>query len=372
MFQWLGDKLSGANLGELIAPTQSLEEQLHTAIEQGAIERVKRLLDEEKVSAMAQSPSGNAPLHTAAYHGNVDAVELLLGMSVEIGVPGRGGNTALHFAASQGHEAMVRLLVEKGANAACKNQRGKTAYDSTEHTNIRQFLLPLQFQNEGAEVKAAALASLPAGVEADGMEQEAKPLPPPPPTGPSVMYGTAASVHDRPIQADGFGTSVGNAELSAKYGNTSELSHPVQASGLTAPPSMPAPSAPSGAGAPAPSIYTPGARNPYLAQGRYGMSRAPSPSAAVRSPASGSPTARAAPCPPAHPLLVATHVPTVSYNAVDGTAGSAMGAVPSASAAPQSAVQQPISVFNPNAQTQRQVNAAAPDPKVDAKDELDD
>ena len=41
MFAWIGDKLSAANIGEMIAPTQSPEEQLHTAIEQGAMEKVK-------------------------------------------------------------------------------------------------------------------------------------------------------------------------------------------------------------------------------------------------------------------------------------------------------------------------------------------
>lgn len=271
MFTWIGEQLGAKSLGELMAPTQSLEEQLHTAIEQGAMEKVKRLLDEDKVSPMAQSASGNTPLHTAAYHDNQDVVLLLLQMGVDVAVPGRRGSTALHFAASQGHEAMVRLLVDKGANAACKNKGGKTAYDATEHTKIRQFLLPLQFQRETKAEKAAALTSLPPGVEVDGDEREAKPLPPPPPTGPAVMYGAAATSHDRPIQADGFGTSVGNAELSAKYGNT-DTAHTTHAA-PAAPPSMPAPNATSGAAAaPAASVYTPGASNPYLARGRYGAS----------------------------------------------------------------------------------------------------
>jgi len=268
MFSWIGEQIGVKSLGELMAPTQSLEEQLHTAIEQGAMEKVKRLLDEDKVSPMAQSASGNTPLHTAAYHDNQDVVLLLLQMGVDVAVPGRRGSTALHFAASQGHEAMVRLLVDNGANAACKDKGGKTAYDATEHTKIRQFLLPLQFQRESKADKAAALTSLPPGVEVDGDEREVKPLPPPPPTGPAVMYGAAATAHDRPIQADGFGTSVGNAELSAKYGNT-DTAHTTHGA-PAAPPSMP--NATSGAAAAAASVYTPGASNPYLARGRYGAS----------------------------------------------------------------------------------------------------
>jgi hypothetical protein len=272
MFSFISEKLNMANLGEMLAPISSLEEQLHSAIQNNQMDKIKQLIDEQKVSHMARNSAGNVPIHTAAYHGNQEVIDYLLGMNVDINVPGRAGNTSLHYASAMGHADLVKYLVEKNANPALKNQTRKTAYDVAGSSGgspqkagvIRQFLLPLQFKSEDPAEAAAALAYLPPGVQADrdpaaiAAAQAALPPPPvfaPPAAGaggyaaprPGGGVGRDGQPINRTIQPDGFGSSVGNAALTEKYGNQKIID-----TTKGAPPMMGAPAAPAaGAGAPA-------------------------------------------------------------------------------------------------------------------------
>ena len=162
MFSYLAENLNLGSLGQILAPVQSKEQQLHTAIEQNAITKVNHLLTTEKVDPMALH-NDNTPIHTAAYSNNKEVIDILLGLGVKIDVAGRAQNTALHCAASKGHLDLVKYLVEKEANPAAKNGNGKTPHDVSENHLIRQFLMPLQFRNESKTDKAAAMSALPPG-----------------------------------------------------------------------------------------------------------------------------------------------------------------------------------------------------------------
>lgn len=290
MFSFIADKLNVKNLGEMLAPTLTPEQEFHAAIEAGMQDKVLRFLDEMQLDPNTPTATGNLPVHTASYHGRINIIELLFARNVDVNVVGPRDNTPLHFAASQGHEDAVRFLVNSGANPALRNRNGKTPYDVAKGDRIRQYLLPLQFRHEDPQ---QAASFLPPGITPSVDPLAPKPeIAPPPLSGDYSMLGQqqqqaqvphnplyAAATHSaiprggqsritrgdyRPIQADGFGSSVGNEALTAKFGNTREIK-------VTAPP--PSLGAAAMGGAPTLPPPTDGS-NPYSAQPRAG---APSP-----------------------------------------------------------------------------------------------
>ncbi|CAH0479733.1 unnamed protein product [Peronospora belbahrii] len=259
MFSFIADKLNVKNLGELLAPTLTPEQELHAAIEQGLHEKFVYMLDVDNIDPNAKNEAGNLPIHTAAYHGRVGFLEILLAHNVDVNATCQRQNSPLHYAAAQNRDDAVKFLVNHGANPALRNRNGRTPYDVAKGDNIRQYLLPLQFRHEDPTQVASML---PPGItpSVDPMAPRPVIAPPPlsgdysamqgPPTGmppqempQNILY--AAATHSaiprggqsrftrpkdyRPIQADGFGSSVGNEELTAKFGNTREIK-------VTAPP----------------------------------------------------------------------------------------------------------------------------------------
>ncbi|KAI0878857.1 ankyrin repeat-containing domain protein [Hypoxylon argillaceum] len=75
----------------------------------------------------------NTPLHTAALHGDLEVIELLLhpDYKTDINSPGRNDQTPVAAAAEHMHIAVVAELVSKGANITLKGARGngKSAED---------------------------------------------------------------------------------------------------------------------------------------------------------------------------------------------------------------------------------------------------
>ncbi|KAG6574359.1 Guanylate kinase [Phytophthora cinnamomi] len=292
MFGYFAEKLNVKNLGELLAPTLTPEQEFHAAIEQGLHDKFVRMLEEQNMDPNAKNEAGNLPIHTAAYYGRVDFLELLLAHNVDVNAMCPRQNSPLHYAAAQSRDDAVKYLVNSGANPALRNRSGRTPYDVAKGDNIRQFLLPLQFRHEDP---AQAASMLPPGItpSVDPMAPRPVIAPPPlsgdysavqgPPMGMPPQQHTpqnnlyAAATHSaiprggpsrfarpkdyRPIQADGFGSSVGNEELTAKFGNKREIKVTAPPPSVMMPPA-PAPvdvPAPEGA---APSPPAPGV-NPY-------------------------------------------------------------------------------------------------------------
>lgn len=322
MFSYLADKLNVKNLGEMLAPTLTPAQELHAAVESGLVDKVTRFLDDAQLDPNTPSEAGNLPVHTAAYHGRVNVLQLLLARGVDVNRSGPRDNTPLHLAASQSHEDAVRFLIDSGANPAVRNRAGRTPYDVAKGDRIRQFLLPLQFRHEDP---AQAAAYLPPGITPSVDPLAPRPEIAPPPTGgeyaaymggppppqqqqqtPQHHHLYAAATHSaiprgpqaritrgeyRPIQADGFGSSVGNEALTAKFGNTREIK-------VTAPP-PPLGGGGVGAGG-APTLVPPpvNGSNPYASQGRA-PAGGPPPAAMGGFPGSyGAPNGSAARGPP--------------------------------------------------------------------------
>ena len=65
-----------------------------------------------------------AALHLAAYHGNIDVINYLLGQGADINIKDLGGNTPLALACIQHQEKAKQLLCNKGASLCIENKNG--------------------------------------------------------------------------------------------------------------------------------------------------------------------------------------------------------------------------------------------------------
>ncbi|KXX82245.1 Ankyrin-3 [Madurella mycetomatis] len=101
------------------------EAPLLAAVEDGAEERVRELLD-HGTSANIHTAEGETALHRASYHGHPNIARLLLerGASTEH-VWGDNG-TSLHQAAKRGHVSVARVLLQQGAKIDALTARGVT------------------------------------------------------------------------------------------------------------------------------------------------------------------------------------------------------------------------------------------------------
>ncbi|POM74313.1 Pfs, NACHT and Ankyrin domain containing hypothetical protein, partial [Phytophthora palmivora] len=178
MFGYFAEKLNVKNLGELLAPTLTPEQEFHAAIEQGLHDKFVRMMDEQNIDPNAKNEAGNLPIHTAAYYGRVDFLELLLSRNVDVNALCPRQNAPLHYAAAQSREDAVKFLVNHGANPALRNRNGRTPYDVAKGDNIRQYLLPLQFRHEDP---AQAASMLPPGITPSVDPMAPRPVIAPPP-----------------------------------------------------------------------------------------------------------------------------------------------------------------------------------------------
>lgn len=64
---------------------------------------------------MRRNIRGSTPLHTAAWHGQVEVADLLLETGEDVNVTDNDGDSGLWNAASNGKLGMVAFLIERGA-----------------------------------------------------------------------------------------------------------------------------------------------------------------------------------------------------------------------------------------------------------------
>jgi len=114
--------LAIAVIGNLQAAT------IHEAIDQGDSVAVAAMLDTNPALIDDRLPNGRSPLHTAAYGGKLNIVELLLNRGADANAATGSGSTPLHGSTLAGYEAIVRLLVENGADINIANRGGYTPF----------------------------------------------------------------------------------------------------------------------------------------------------------------------------------------------------------------------------------------------------
>jgi len=144
MFKFL---LEG-NIGELLAPIKTPEQQLFVALQNGDSSKALQLLNVDRVNPTAANERGMQPIHLAAKFNHISVVETLIQLGANVNVLDGSGYSPLHYAALGGHMEMTQRLLTMGVQVAHRNQYKQTAYDIASNHLVRQYLLPLQLKAE--------------------------------------------------------------------------------------------------------------------------------------------------------------------------------------------------------------------------------
>ncbi len=120
---------TAANELKRAAGTNRHRRALGTAISEGKIAEVKRLIRDGGTLNGRHPDNGSTPLNDAAFHGELEMVKFLLDRGADISSTTRDETTSLHTAAFFGRTEIVKLLLERGASVDKKNGRGETPID---------------------------------------------------------------------------------------------------------------------------------------------------------------------------------------------------------------------------------------------------
>jgi len=104
----------------------------------------------------AGNPEADRALRSAAYEGNIEAVNQHLAAGADVNTKSERGRTPLHNAARWGHKEIIELLIAKGANVNAKDEDGDTPLDwaiEDNHTEVPD-LLRKHGGRTGEELKA--------------------------------------------------------------------------------------------------------------------------------------------------------------------------------------------------------------------------
>ncbi|XP_003418462.3 ankyrin repeat and death domain-containing protein 1A [Loxodonta africana] len=118
---------------------------LHCAAQKGHVLVLAFIMEDlEDVALDHADKLGRTAFHRAAEHGQLDALDFLVGSGCDHSVKDKEGNTALHLAASRGHVAVLQRLVDLGLDLEERNVEGLTALHTAAegiHPDCLQVLL---------------------------------------------------------------------------------------------------------------------------------------------------------------------------------------------------------------------------------------
>lgn len=129
-------KRSGRAFGD---PNWDLNE-VHNAIRDGNLQKIKSLLKDNPGLAIKQDAFGYTPLHYAAAFGEKDMAELLLTNRADVNAQALNGATPLHWAVEEGHKNLVELLLTYHADVNAKNSNGSTPLHMAEQMGRNDLL----------------------------------------------------------------------------------------------------------------------------------------------------------------------------------------------------------------------------------------
>ncbi len=102
--------------------------EIHDAVRDGDLVKVKALLKNSPYLVSSKDENGATPLHIAARYGQKAAAELLLANKADVNARTFKGVMPLHLAAQQGHKDMVELLLANKAEVNAKASIGWTPW----------------------------------------------------------------------------------------------------------------------------------------------------------------------------------------------------------------------------------------------------
>nr|XP_010991847.2 ankyrin repeat and death domain-containing protein 1A isoform X1 [Camelus dromedarius] len=118
---------------------------LHCAAQKGHVHVLAFMMEDLEDVALDQADKlGRTAFHQAVEHGQLDALDFLVGSGCDHSVKDKEGNTALHLAARQGHLAVLQRLVDVRLDLEEQNAEGLTALHAAAeriHPDCVQLLL---------------------------------------------------------------------------------------------------------------------------------------------------------------------------------------------------------------------------------------
>jgi len=127
---------------------------LFEAAAAGELERVERLVAEDRGAINSYSGDGWTPLHLAAFFGHLKIAELLLGGGADVSARSRNanGNTPLHAALAGNHKLVAGLLIGQGADLNAADAGGwRPLHIASANNNIETMKTLIA---QGADVNA--------------------------------------------------------------------------------------------------------------------------------------------------------------------------------------------------------------------------
>ncbi|KAJ3099103.1 hypothetical protein HDU97_003482 [Phlyctochytrium planicorne] len=130
--------------GALQDPGAGQDLNIFQAAQRGVYDRVKYLLDEEKVPASSRDKDNCSALHWAAINDQLGIARLLLERGAEIdAVGGELMATPLQWAARNGHVQMVTFLLQRGASPTIKDNQGYNSLHLAAHAGHAMMIVYL-------------------------------------------------------------------------------------------------------------------------------------------------------------------------------------------------------------------------------------
>ena len=102
---------------------------LHLAVQQGLLNLVKNLIEEEGHDINERDGSGCTPLFYASGIGDLEMTKYLVEEGADLSARAENGATALHIAARANNLEVVQYLTEKGADMNATDNQGDTPLD---------------------------------------------------------------------------------------------------------------------------------------------------------------------------------------------------------------------------------------------------
>ncbi|XP_067653305.1 sex-determining protein fem-1-like [Haliotis asinina] len=111
-------------------PSPAAGSDIFSAIGDGVLERVKRILEAGHVNINCRGRNSWTPVIVATLHGHRDLVKFLVGRGADVPLVISGGNNTLHVGCYYNGDLMIVKLILSVVDVNVRNNNGKTVTDT--------------------------------------------------------------------------------------------------------------------------------------------------------------------------------------------------------------------------------------------------